>query len=409
MILLLLASALIARRGLSQPPAPQSGGPATAAAAAEAPAQTGSGPSPKPPPGAESKASWTDYIALEGDFRYRIELIDLEGQDLRYRHRLRLRPGLRATVADGLEAVIRLGSGQSDDPLSDNQSFTDAMSTKPIWLDLAYLSYAPPPVAGLQLWGGKFRNNFLRVGQSELVWDPDLNPEGLGLSYQPSFGQLEPFLRAAGWFIEEREEDDDSWLLGVQTGLKISFAEGLVYVLAGGGYHDVLHSRGKPVFYDVEDSFGNSYDEVLNDAGEPDHLTYRVGYKLLEGLVEVGGKLGPFPWSAFGNVVVNREATSDNVGWLVGATFGQTKRFPDFALRYIYLWEQRDAVVGAFTDSDFAGGGTNRKGHKLNGSFQLSSKVKVSVTYFYNHIPDGGSAEEVLDYHRAQLDLNVTY
>ncbi len=389
---LLVGSSSIGSIGFAQP------------AAGEASSDSG-----KQKPAGEPEKSWTDYIEIEGDFRYRIEVIDVEGEDLRYRHRLRLRPVLRATVVDGLEAVIRLGSGQSDTPLSDNQTFTDAMSTKPLWLDLAYVSYRPPPIDGLQLLAGKFKNSFTRVGKSELVWDPDLNPEGLGLTYQPSFGMLEPFVKAAGWFIEERKEDDDSWLMGAQTGLKITIDEGLVYILAGGGYHDVLHTRGKPIFYDDEKSFGNSHVEVLDDEGEVDYLTYLEGYKLVEGFAEVGGKIGPFPWSAFGNVVVNRSVEAQNLGWLVGATFSKPKRFPDFYLRFIYLDVQRDAVIGAFTDSDFAGGGTNKRGHKVNGTFQLASKVKVSTTYYYNNTHIDGPDEDILDYHRAQLDLKVKY
>ena len=49
-------------------------------------------------PGQEKEESWTDRIKLKGDFRYRLELIAKDGDDTRYRNRLRLRAALHAKV-----------------------------------------------------------------------------------------------------------------------------------------------------------------------------------------------------------------------------------------------------------------------------------------------------------------------
>jgi len=42
---------------------------------------------------------WWDNVRVKGDFRYRLEMIDKEGKDVRHRHRLRARVGIEANVS----------------------------------------------------------------------------------------------------------------------------------------------------------------------------------------------------------------------------------------------------------------------------------------------------------------------
>ena len=134
--------------------------------------------------------SWEDRMKIKGDLRYRLELIAKDGDDARYRNRLRARVALHAQVVDSLDVIIGAGSGSSDDPGSNNQSFTDAFTSKPLWLDLAYFDFHPSLIKGFSVLGGKMKNPFVRPGNSKLVWDPDLNPEGLALNYQRRFGSM---------------------------------------------------------------------------------------------------------------------------------------------------------------------------------------------------------------------------
>ena len=66
---------------------------------------------------------------------------------------------------------------------------------------------------------------------------------------------------------------------------------------------------------------------------------------------------------------------------------------------------EANAVVGAFTDSDFAGGGTDGRGHRLTAKYALSKKVCFGLTYF---IDDKG-LENSKDYHRVQADFAVKF
>ncbi|MDJ0766218.1 MAG: putative porin [Myxococcota bacterium] len=365
----------------------------------------------------EKKPSWTDHISLKGDLRYRFELIKKGDGDLRYRHRVRARGALKAKVFSDLNATVGIGTGGPDgshgdgDPKSNNQTLTNGFSSKFIWLDLAFFDYHPAWFDGLSLKGGKMKNPLYRVGKSELLWDPDLNPEGMSLSYQRQFGEIEPFVHGVGYFVEERKADDDTWLLGAQAGLKVHFLDGDLYALAGGRYMDYSHLPGRPLIWDVEDAFGNGTAQVDEDGdGAPDLLVYSYDYNIIGGFAEIGGKLGPMPWAVFGDVAVNAAVDDNNVGWLAGALLGSAKKPWQSHIRYIYRQVASDAVFGLFTDSDFMGGNTDGKGHEINYSLALHERVQFATTYFFNQTPIDATAENPeVDYHRLQVDLKMKF
>ncbi len=179
-------------------------------------------------------------------------------------------------------------------------------------------------------------------------------------------------------------------------------------MLTGASYFDYTRIQNQRTFFNPTKSAGNSSTEVFVDPTDPtsdSYQTYNNDYNLVEGFFQVGGKIVKFPWSVFTNVVYNTGADDDNLGWLVGASFGKCKEQLDFSLRYVYRVLEADAVVGAFTDSDFVGGGTNGKGHEWNFDFQVAEPLQFGFTYFFNHMPKDGTE----NYHRAQLDLKLKF
>jgi predicted nuclease with TOPRIM domain len=73
--------------------------------------------------------SWSDRIRLDGDFRYRYEMIDVEGDPTRERNRIRARANVRADLADDVEVGFGLATG-GDDPVSTNQTLGGGGSSK---------------------------------------------------------------------------------------------------------------------------------------------------------------------------------------------------------------------------------------------------------------------------------------
>lgn len=340
-------------------------------------------------------ASWLERIKLHGDLRYRYERIEAEGKDDRNRHRIRARVGLDAKVTDTLDVGFQIATG-SDDPVSTNQTLDGGFSSKDVWIDLAYFRWHPESIPGLHVIGGKMKNPFYRPGKTELVWDGDLRPEGVAAKYSKTLANWDFFTNLGGFWVEERGAGGDTGLFGAQAGVKYAFPflDDKGYILIGGSYYDYGNAKGKSPFYDPTDPFGNSVDASGN---------YLFDYNLVESFAEFGFKVHDIPISLFGNCVINTaSAVREDTGWLVGLTVGKCKAPNSWAFRYNYRDLEADAVVGAFTDSDFIGGGTNGRGHEFGFDYQIAKNWRVGVSYFYNERePSAGEK----DYQRLQLDL----
>ncbi|HET8706353.1 MAG TPA: putative porin, partial [Pseudomonadales bacterium] len=70
-----------------------------------------------------------------------------------------------------------------------------------------------------------------------------------------------------------------------------------------------------------------------------------------------------------------------------------------------YRYLEADAVLDAFTDSDFHLGGTDTKGWSLTGQYGLDTNVWVTGRYINSQAIDG----KVLDIDTFQLDLNAKF
>ena len=113
------------------------------------------------------------------------------------------------------------------------------------------------------------------------------------------------------------------------------------------------------------------------------------------------------PVNVFGNYVQNQDADDYDTGWLLGAKLGKASGRGTWQLAYQYQDLEADAVLGLLSDSDFAGGGTDGKGHRISGAYGLSKSWNIGFTWFLNNeageknLADEGGA---LDYDRVMLD-----
>jgi hypothetical protein len=355
---------------------------------------------------------WFKRINFSGDLRYRFEMIDEAGKDFRYRNRLRARLGVLANIYGGVDVGIGFGGGNSEDPVSTNQTLGEAFSTKPLWLDLAYVDWHPDFAEGLHLIGGKMRNVFYRFSTTELLWDPDLRPEGIALTYKNRFGSLEPFFNSSLYWVEERSDSKNSLLLGAQAGLTAIFLAGKLHFTAGAAYYDYTAIKGYPPYFKGNDGNGNTLDEIPHDNDTPDDpeddtitYVYVNDYNEVNLFAQIGGKIKRFPWAVFGDFVINVAAADENIGWAAGASFGHLKEALDFKFRYYYRVVEADAVVGLFNDSDFNGGSTDARGHEANFALQIVKNIQFALTYFYNQSP----LDDMKRYQRGQIDFKFRF
>ena len=94
-------------------------------------------------------------------------------------------------VAPTVEAGIRLASGNNNDVRSTNQDMNNYFTKKDVWLDRAYINWHPENVPGLKMIGGRMAQPWTKVAESEVIWDNDVNPEGVAVQYSRKFGDIE--------------------------------------------------------------------------------------------------------------------------------------------------------------------------------------------------------------------------
>jgi hypothetical protein len=110
---------------------------------------------------------------------------------------------------------------------------------KHIWIDKAYVAYSPPVVEGLTLAGGKFG---MPLETADILWDGDVNPEGLYQKMVIKAGPVHPFFTLGQFFLEEEHSEHngvdyhDAGILAGQLGIKV--AMDTVYFLIAGSYYD---------------------------------------------------------------------------------------------------------------------------------------------------------------------------
>jgi hypothetical protein len=348
----------------------------------------------------EDQPSWSDRISIDGDFRYRYENIDEEGKDERNRSRIRARINTRADLGS-VEVGVGLATG-GDDPVSANQTLGSGGSSKDIKLNLAYADWTV--VDGLHLIAGKFKNPLLRVGKNPLMWDGDWTPEGLAMKYQRGWF----FVNALGsWLESDSKGGNSNFSWGGQAGL--SGEVGPVKLTGGAGYFD-FKTKGDTTYFgdptDPGDFFGNTAVEVGSglacgtNAGTT--CVYLYDYKLIEIFGAVDFDIASIPVVVFFDATQNSDPDDQDTAWKAGTRVGKTKDSNQWQFSYWYAKKEADALVGLVTDSDWAGGGTDNKGHFFKLAAGINKYWSVGAQYFVNEIDvSSGTAN---DYNRLILD-----
>jgi len=329
-------------------------------------------------------SSWTETIKWKGDFRYRYEDIDDGGAD-RDRHRIRARAALIAQATDDVEVGLGFATG-GDDPVSTNETLGGGGSTKDIRLDLAYFRWQPN-----EFWlaGGKVSNPYYKPFKSGLIWDGDFRPEGIFAGWEgKSFFVNSSFIHINS---DSRGGLDESFW-GVQVGTML----GPVTVAAG--YQDIP-TKGLPAIFD-DDLFGNSADANGH---------YLYNYELVTVGASAGFNIAEMPLGLYADYVQNQDASDNDQGYVLGAKLGKAAKRGTWQVQYQYQELEADATFALITDSDFMGGGTDGKGHKISAAYALLDKWTLGFTYFDGEKCFDDIKCDSRDYDRLMIDTKFKY
>ena len=354
---------------------------------------------------------WAEKIKISGDFRYRHGHSDAEvnvsGRDKWLngadRDRIRARLMLEAMLNKDLDVGVRIASGSSRTPISTNQDLEDAFSSKELWLDLAYFDWHPSANEGLNVLGGKMKNPFYRVVRNELVWDSDLNPEGIAVKHVRDISDIDQlFFNGGGFWVDESSvgvDTSDTSLWGAQTYFKRTIGNP-DYVLAGAGFYDYGNIEGQPALSTTWSSTSTFFGNTSSGPGG----VYVSDYDIFEAFGEYGFKYDAMPLALFGSWVRNFAASDqEDMAWLLGGRLNKAKDPGSWELTYDYRDIQADAVIGGFIESDFVASQTDSRGHRFVFKYQILKALQTAVTYY--HAEDASSSTGNLDYRRLFADL----
>jgi hypothetical protein len=334
-------------------------------------------------------SGWTEKLTVSADLRLRYEMIREDGEDDRNRARYRGRVAIEAELAPDIRAVLGLATG-GDDPVSTNQTFGDGFSTKDIGVDLAYVEW--DFVEGWALIAGKMPKPWFRAGGSTLVWDNDLNPEGLAVEFQ----HRKLFGSVGSYIITERAAGPESRLNTLQAGVDLPFSDysGLIIALS---YFDYTNTIGQAPFYD-DDPQGNSVDANGNYVFDYNEVEFAAEYRTLA---------GNWPLTFFGNYVVNTEATAEDSAYSVGVIAGKARN--PGSMQFGYSWHDTDAdgVNATYNDSDLADGQTDASGHYFRARYQLRENIYFNGSFIFSEF--GAASGNAIGFDRVMLDVQFEF
>ena len=434
---------------------------------------------------------WVSRFKMEGDIRLREQadffgdsnapapnfqangqLIDNTTEDSLHRERVRMRLGINANITKGVDLGLRLTTGNVNgvgvtgdfvgigSPVSTLQTFGTYNSKFSFVLDQVFLKLAPWDPLTVTV--GRFPNPFFvgtvgniytgplpkgphtiptaGVVHTDLLWDVDLNFEGLAVNLQPWLKEervIKPFFNAGVFPLQEVNRSEtvkakDKWFYGAQAGFEWAPPDTDTKIRVGAAYFDfsnvagmrnpnfgdTLFNQSAPLFRQK----GNSLFNIDNDGNPTTNLWGLAADYKIANLTIVADYSKYRPIHIIGTLDFAR-----NVGYDEGkilARTGQSIRpevnayqarltvgYPVISERHqwqvfgFYRRSERDSMLDAFTDSNYLLGGTNHKGYTIQGLYGVAHNTWLGLRYMsYDHISGLPLAIDTVN-----LDLNARF
>jgi hypothetical protein len=336
------------------------------------------------------------------------------------RTRLRLRFGATARVSDMVTAGFRIATGSTTGPTSTNQTMGQGFNKYSLVLDRGFLTIKP--TSWLSLTGGRIANPFF---STDLVWADDLNFEGAAANVSLPISQTVAGFATVGWFPLRTDNPMQSTsrdLTGLQAGLKwhltsttdLKFAaalynyrgiEGTIeddsrYGLPSASdygtryeYPNGLRQRGNTLF--IVNAYPADTTYYASSGTTPTYwgLASKFRELNLTGSLDIAN-FDPVHIVLTGDYVKNLAFNRDEIATRTGSTILDGKDYGylgkisvghpsmgkqgSWNVSLAYRWLGSDAVLDAYTNSDFGMGGTNSKGYILGGSYGIYKNTWVS-------------------------------
>jgi hypothetical protein len=337
------------------------------------------------------------------------------------RLRLRARLGVNATVSKTVNAGISLATGSLTGPTSTNQTMGQNFNKVGIFIDRAFINISP--YSWVSFSGGRIRNPYFGT---DLLWADDLNFEGVALAFKPRPSPVSTAFITAGWFplnFAVPKKSTNSSLIAFQGGIDgpIGLKESRFRLgLALFNYHGIegvaqttQNFQNSSTYLSSAYGFGQRGNTLFrinapNSGIAPDTATnWGLASKFnelnLTGMVDIA-EFNPthvvltLDWVknlGFKRADIIKRTGSNltdgkGTGYMgriqVGATKMAKRGDWNAILGYRYLGS--DAVLDAFTSSDFGLGGTNSQGTVIGMNLGIEKNTWLSARWMSSNLID---------------------
>jgi len=380
-------------------------------------------------------------ITFYGDARLRFEYLDEKaqssvgvtaggaGDNIVERNRYRLRVGADYAMSDNFKAGVELETNVAND--SANQTMGSAYGKGAINVGLVYLQWKP--IDWLTLTGGKQRNPLYTT---DLVWDPDINPEGgsevASWTIPLDFGgDSAPASNDPKAIASPVESSDMSITVGL-TAFQGIYADNNEFNAAGAAKTDVWQFvqqvpvqfnfnkdmfikevPGFDVYMDGGTTTGAGGGPATEDGGGTLAFSSPQGaddLAIITAPGEFDWKLWDLPFKAYWDFADNLEGhervqdvyfgngisgvaqgqavqnenrdLSDNIAWLAGIQVGQNKKKGDWSIKGDFRQVGLGAIDPNLNDSDWGDSFLNQQGVKVQGTYNFTDFLTGSITVY---------------------------
>lgn len=377
----------------------------------------------------------------------------LNNQKDRLRIRERFRLSFESNLADGLKAGVRLATSNINSPVSNDQTLGNTGQSYQVAVDRAYVQYDfldAQKTNWFSVYAGRIINPFV---STDVMFDPDMSFEGVAGSFRLPFnrgsskfngyktpnptarfginqGQQTPdsvFLTLGVFPIQDIDVSvNDKWLYAGQLGTDwLVFDQSRFNIAASYYEYKNINARKNAAFSHEFDwtapqfvQKGNSMVAITDNQNFNTTCVDPVG--CLFGLAsefKIFNATASFDYAGFDPVHVLFTADyAKNLGfdrqrilqefagafasndlrdrtsaYQVRVDVGQPeiRRWGDWSVNLAYRYIQRDAVLDAFTDSQFHQGGTDARGWTLGGQYGLNKNAWLNLRWYSTDSIDG--------------------
>jgi hypothetical protein len=336
-----------------------------------------------------------------GDVRFRAELdrdsdkTDGTTRDDRDRLRYRLRFGFKYTLNEYFEFGGRIRTGNSLNQQSPHVTIGKEFESDDFSIDKAYITGKTKH--GIWVWAGKNSMPFWR--QNGLLWNDDVNPEGISSGGKFNFSNNSSIEPIFGYFIaghSGKNFSDDSSISIIQLKLNRNVGQNSLVLSSG-----IIYGSNIPDTPDDTSSFFINYNIWAT--------SFQYNFKKL------GLKLGLDYIENLKNYDNNENIANvykDQTSAYIGSLTYTIKKF-QFGLYYAHI--EKFAVIDFFAQDDWVRWGNNNftrssnfSGQEIRIIYNINTQFNTVLrTYFVEGIKTTGSNLETGT--RIRLDFNMKF